>query len=472
MKIGSSSASLPNPTPILFLITAIAILAWPDSLETTALAVAIGIVVPAALVGIANSPQFAIVLLIVAAATPRLFVDIGGLKARPEHLVGGLMICALPFIWRKSGQTVQWIWPDYWLMAYIGLFYFSSIFMSSAPGQTIKWATQQLLAILPYFFLRLFITDRARFRWAFRALLVVGVVTCGYAIACFYSYIFLGTSVGVEVEQYVTIAATYGLQFEANILGGYSGALAVMLLVMYLWEGGRKYLIGCTFFGLIAMAASLSRAPLAATFLGFVVVAFFAYRRGRLTARATLNVAAASLAALMLVGPLVLQHYTERFSTVEIADPTADPNTLTRAVQTFSALEEVASHPIFGGGIASFQLAFNWQQLGAGWEDQGWIGNTELRVLHDTGATGLIAFGTFVGGLVVLGWKAFRRESSPELIALLAAGVVYAVTFQATEGTLLAFPWVHLGLIGCGISAMTSEQKRRHAAGEIAPSLT
>jgi len=467
MKTGSSTASIPNPTPLLFLITAIALLAWPDAVGLTTLAVAGAIVVPAALLWFTKNPPAAIMALLAASATPRLFIEIMGLKARPEHVISGLMICAIPFLWKRREQPVQWIWPDYLLLAYVGLIFFSSFFMSIEPGQTTKWAAQQVLAILPYFFLRVLITDRERFRWAFRALLAVGVAACAYAIVCFYSYIFFGSSFGVEVEQYGDIAATYGLQFEANILGAYSGALAVMMLVMYLQEHSHKFLVGCTFFGLVAMTVSLSRAALGATVLAFGLVGLLAFRRGLLKPRVVFNVAAASLGAALLVAPLVLHHYTERFSTVEIADPLADSNTLTRAVQTVSALDEIAKHPIFGGGTSSFQLAFDWQSLGTEWEDQGWIGNTELRVLHDTGAVGLVVLLLFLLSLANRAKKTLKRESSPELVALLASGVVYCITFQATEGTLLAFPWVQLGLIGCAVSVLGRQEEYGNARAEI-----
>ena len=145
---------------------------------------------------------FAILALLVASAVPRIFLEIGGLKARPEHIVSGMMICVAPFLWKKREQAVQWIWPDYLVMAYIALIFFSSIFMSVEPRQTTKWAMQQVLAILPYFFLRMFITDRPLFRWAFRALLAVGAMATLYATVSFYSYFFFGTTFGVEVEQY------------------------------------------------------------------------------------------------------------------------------------------------------------------------------------------------------------------------------------------------------------------------------
>ncbi|HWS18757.1 MAG TPA: hypothetical protein VN223_12105, partial [Candidatus Elarobacter sp.] len=89
--------------------------------------------------------------------------------------------------------------------------------------------------------------------------------------------------------------------------------------------------------------------------------------------------------------------------------------------------------------------------------DQGWIGNTEMRVLHDTGLIGLVVFVAFLVSLYRRSKTVLKLESNPELFALLASAAVYCVAFQATEGTLLAFPWVHLGLLGCAISVSASK---------------
>ncbi|HET9838426.1 MAG TPA: O-antigen ligase family protein, partial [Candidatus Angelobacter sp.] len=310
---------------------------------------------------------------------------------------------------------------------------------------------------LPYFFLRLLIRDWERFRWAFKALLWIGAAVCMYASVALYSHLLFGTSFGIDLEQYGDMPATYGLQFEPNILGAYSAALAIMMLVMYLHQRERKYLIGYAGFGLVTLGVSLSRAALGAAAVGIGVIAIVALRRRLINRQIILRVVAATLGAFLLVAPVFLPYYTQRFATIDISDPTTDPNTVTRAVQVLSALDEVEKHPIFGGGVSSFQLAFDWQTLGTEWEDQGWIGNTELRVLHDTGIVGLLVFLAFLFSLARQSLKQLKREFSPELLALLCSGVVYSITFQATEGTLLAFPWVQLGLIGCAVSVMRQE---------------
>jgi len=462
MKTGSSYASIPNPTPVLFLITAIALLVWPDAAAKTTVAISGAVLLPIAVIVLARSPKAAIVALVAASAAPRLFIEILGLRARPEHLVSVLLLCLVPFIWKRREQPIQWTDPDYWLMAYVGMNLFSSLFMSTAPAQTIKWAMQQVLAILPYFLLRLLIADRERFRWAFRASLVIGAMASAYAITCFYSNRFLGTNFGVDLTQYVTVPATYGVQFEPNILGAYSGALAVMMMALYFYERRQVYLIGSAFVGMIGMAISLSRAALAATLVGVWVLGWFGLKRRLVDWKLARSVIIVMVCAAAIVLPSVFGYYMERFSTFDLGDPTADPNTLSRAMQTYIAIDEIGRHPVLGGGTASFQLAFDWKEFGTGWEDEGWIGNTELRVLHDTGAVGLAIFVGFIASLLRLAWKILKRESSPELVALLAAGLVYVITFQATEGTLLAFSWVHFGLAGCAVSIMSSHAKNNN----------
>jgi hypothetical protein len=458
MKIGSSTASIPNPTPLLFFIAATALLLWPDSVGMTALLLTAALLVPLAAYCLSDNPGAAISALVIASAIPRLYVEIAGLKARPEHIVGGIMCISILFLGKKRSHPVPWIWPDYLLMAYVALNIFSSLFMSLAPRQTFKWATQQLLVILAYFFLRVVAEDLAGFRKAFAVMLAAGGISATYAILCFYSNLIFGSEFGVTVAQYGDVAAPYGLQFEANLLGSYCGALSVMMLVMYLYDRRLRFLAGFVV-TLVGMVISLSRGALGATLIAFLLVAIFSWRRNLLTRKAVFSLAKATLCALLVVLPAVVPHYTERFSTVDIADPTSDPNTLSRVVQVSSAFDEVLKHPVWGGGTASFQLAFDWQSMGEDWQDQGWIGNTELRVLHDTGLVGLAVFIGFVVSLLRRSRKVLKQESNPELVALLASAVVYSISFQATEGTLLAFPWVHLGLIGCAISGLYARDK-------------
>ena len=457
MKIGSSTASIPNPTPLLFLITATVVLLWPDASGVTALVAAAAIALPIAAFWLSYSAAGAIIALIIASSSPRLFVEIGGLKARPEHFVCGTLCISIFFLWKKRSQPVRWIWPDFLLIAYAAMNIFSSLFASIEPRQTIKWALQQVLIILTYFFLRVLIQDKKDLRKAFMAMLVVGAVAVAYGIICFYSNLLFKTEFGMTIGQYGDTPAPYGLQYEANLLGSTSGALSVMMLIMYLYDHRRRYLVGFAL-AFAGMAISLSRGALGATVIGLGAVAIFALRKGLLSRQVVVNVGKATLCALMVVLPAVVPQYTERLSTMDIGEPAVDPNTLTRIVQVSSAFEEVLKHPVLGGGTSSFQLEFDWQALGEEWEEQGWIGNTEMRVLHDTGIVGLVIFIGFLVSLVRRSNRVLKLGPNPILIALLASALVYCISFQATEGTLLAFPWVHLGLIASAIVVLMASE--------------
>jgi hypothetical protein len=119
------------------------------------------------------------------------------------------------------------------------------------------------------------------------------------------------------------------------------------------------------------------------------------------------------------------------------------------------------------------QLFYTYGEAGVGSMDRGfWIGNFEMRILHDTGLVGLAVFAAFLWIILVRSLRLLKYHFSPELLALLLSASVYVVTFQATEGTLLAFPWVHLGLIACAISIGSPNANAAVRAAESGRSLS
>ena len=455
MNSMSRATSVPDPTPILFLIAiclAFAPLVADESVRLLLVGTALLPVGLLVFQWLTLSAEAGVVLLVVAAAMPRGSVDIGGLNARPEHVAAGLLCLAIPLLMRRRRRQVPWMFADYLLAAYVGLNILSSLLMSPEPQQTLKWSMQQTLAILSYFFLRVLADDESRFQWAFRASLLVGALVGAYGVVCYYSNFFFETEFGVGVDQYGAIPATYGTQFEANILGAYCGACSVALLAMYVQERRRRFLVGYAI-TLAGMAVSLSRGALGATFIGLMVLAYSAKRMGLLNRRILLHIGAATLCVSIVIMPVLAARYSERLSTLSVADPSADENTLVRLIQLAAAAKNIAESPVLGNGTASFQLLFGPEVAGVdlGTETP-WIPNSEIRILHDTGVIGFTVFVLFLGSLLRQSWRHLKRVSDPALLALLVSAAVYVVSFQVTEGTILAFTWVHLGLIACAIS--------------------
>jgi O-antigen ligase len=402
---------------------------------------------------LAMRPVLAVIALVAAGAMARLHVDIGGLKARPEHVVAGLCCLAIPFWPRQQWPRPRWILPDLLLVLYIATILVSSGFMSIDPSKTLRWAMQQILVILPYFLLRLFCTDRERLRKVFMILLVVGAAQAAIGVFCFVSNLVFGSEFGMEMGQYGPIPGTYGIDYEANILAAISGAAFVMMLIMYLKERRRSFLWG-TVITYAGMVIALARAALFAAFIALGLLLVVGIKTKLLYRPAVKTLAKTLLIANLVLLPVVMPLYIERFSTLDVTDISApDDTTAPRVVAIVGAVDGIMAHPLLGNGTASFQLLVSPEELGFGPQDVGtWIGNTELRVLHDTGLVGFTALVCFLGSLVLRARKILKRELRPELLALLLACAVYAVTFQATEGTLLKFFWVHVGVMGCAVS--------------------
>jgi len=459
MKIGSSIASVPNPTAVLFLAAASALLIWPDKPIMIALAVVALITGTFGAFWLTRSPGVAAIAMIAASAMPRLFIEIGGLKARPEHLVCGLMVLLAPFWLRRRPEPVQWHKFDYILIAYLGMQVFSSVVMSMDPMQTIKWAVQQIIVVMAYFLLRILLVDKASFRRAFEAMLVVGVLASVYAIISFYSNLLFGTDFGVQLDQYGTTPATYGAQFEANLLGSTCGACSAMILMMFLRTRERKYLLGFSI-SFTAMAISLSRGALAGSLLALALVVY--HNRRHFDRAKVGRLAVAMLGITVVTAPAIYGIWSERFSTVEISDLSADDTTRDRLVTVALAGEGIAEHPLAGNGTSSYQLQYTDEAFGDP-DAPGWIPNTETRILYDTGIVGFGLFIAFCWYLGVSVKKLLKKTSVLELEALVLGFIVYCVSFQFTEGTLLAFTWVHLGLIACAFvlfsTANGTEQK-------------
>jgi O-antigen ligase len=408
------------------------------------------VLVPVSVRALAARPMASMAILFVAVAMPHWHVDFSSLKARPEHLVCGLLLFALPYWIKRRKQPLVWMTADYLLLAYVVMNFFSSIFMSIAPQQTIKWCLQQAIVVLPYLLLRVLITDITSFRRIFNIALVMGAAEAMFAILCFYSNLFFGTELGMEIGQYGNIPGTYGTQYEANLLGSYCGAASVMFLTMYLQRRKRIFLFGFAL-TVAGMGISLSRGALLATVIALSAVCLRGMQLHLFNKKLLARVALAVMCVCIVIGPALYGLWSERFSTVDISDVSADDDTNVRMLTLGLAADGIMEHPILGSGTSSYQLQFSVADVGGG-DESGWISNTEIRVLYDTGLVGLVLFTAFLGYLLAGMRKQIKREPIAELEALAVSGLVYCVSFQFTEGTLLAFTWVHLGLLAAGLA--------------------
>jgi O-antigen ligase len=395
-------------------------------------------------------PHGALLVLVAASVMPHVVVDVGGWNARPEHCSVLLVLVALLFRW-LTGKNLKIAFDrsDFCVIAYIVWNYVSSGLMSPDPKLTLRWALLNNLAVLAYFLMRILITDEHTLRWVFKVFLTVATLECAYAIICFASQLFWGTSFGIEVGQYSGgYGGVYGTQFEPNLLGSFAGCTAIMLVVAYFISRKRSlWLLAGIVTSVAGLVVSLSRAAL----LGFLFASVVLLAVGFLTRRVRLiQLLPIILGGALLLTPIALtggRNLLERLGNLSggVQD---DMETMARVVSWTSALEDIAQHPVMGNGTASFQLLSDAKQfslLGG----RPWIGNSVIRVLHDTGLIGFLLMMSILVSLSIKAKAAIanHRFANDGIVVLIAGLLVYAVAFMSTEGTMLAFFWVHLGLL-------------------------
>jgi O-Antigen ligase len=429
-----------------------------------------------------NWPFGAVLTLLIASAMPRFTWTVAGLHVRPEHLAIGLVAGILLLHYRRhSGARATWRAFDLWLLSYLGVNFVTSALTSPQPHLTLRWALLGALGVAPYFLIRWLVVEEETLVSVFRLLLVVGIAEAAYGTLSFFSYQLFNTRFGIELEQYGSMPGTYGTQYEANLFGSYTACCALMCLTGYLLdqkERRRWYLWGFSI-TMLGTFISLARAVFLAFPVAGAFVTWLAARKGRFQMRGLLALAGVLVAVLLLFGPVILQSLQDRFSTLSTSEIGEDETTARRLVGITVALSDVGAHPWLGTGTNSFRLLFDWAdywplpQTIEGEEDErgAWIGNTPVRILHDTGIFGLTVFGGFLFTLLSALRRAVRIAPSSVrmIIVALASGLIlYAITFQATDATTLSFAWIHIGLIA---TATTIVQRERRGSGSSQPAL-
>jgi O-antigen ligase len=395
-------------------------------------------------------PYGALLVVLGMSAMPYFFVELFGWKVRPEHFAVVIVSGAVCFWLLLKKPAVRLHKLDYWIAAFVIINFVSSAVGSSAPGSTLRWALQNSLAVAPYFLVRLLVQDISTLRKAFRILAGVMIAECAYGIFCAFSYHVFGTEFGMSLGQYlVDVSAVYASMYEANLFGAYAGCCAVLCLALYL--SGQHRIISLTgvFLAVLATVLSYSRAALVALIVASVWV-FWKTRHSR-------GGGGSKLLALVLAFVFILNIAVysaggvlqKRFEDLYYEGLTEE-TMISRFLIAQEALMEVPDHPLLGSGTASFNLSFDWNRYIPAWaSDKTWIGNAPLRVLHDTGLIGLTAF---LGFFVSVWWRIrriWKRSRVPDGLTLGLAGglLLYAMTFQLTDGTILAFFWIHLGFL-------------------------
>jgi O-antigen ligase len=295
-----------------------------------------------------------------------------------------------------------------------------------------------------------------------------------------------GAEVSQTAAEHLSMAyGAYGTMVEPNIFGSFTGAFVVLSTGM-LALAPRAPAVAARV-KLLRATAALSAAGLVLSFtraawLGVIVgiVWLVVFGRGTFGIRAS-RLLKPLFVGIVIVLVLVVLPGTageffrfKLFNIVNLGSSTGQARLFTAVL----ALQQTVDHPILGNGTFTFAplvaQGLDFSQF-EGWRSL-WIGNFVLLALHDTGVIGLALW-------VALAWSLFARavrtmralaptdpETAARILALTAAVASVLISFLATTGFSLGYPWLLIGLLGAHCRVATSSAAERETRADVASS--
>lgn len=458
-------------------------------------------------VGIGYSKQLPILvgiaLLILAVATDRFGIQVGGFNLRTELIVG-ILIAVVAAV--RSGVTgvLRLVRSagvvEYCLVTWLLLSFVSSALFSPMRAQSLK------LTVLIAGFVVLYGVGFALLRsarlvtWAALTWIAVGSLVAVIGLVNALLYTVFGRSEGVTLEGnyqgniFSLTPKIHSTMWEPNIFGSFALSVGILALALTcapeFGSSKRLWLLRlATVAAFCGVMLSMTRTlwlVMPVTLLLFIAVIF--WRKVVRSPRLLLwLLAPAILGTLIGLGvgysmpttsivvtkpltPAETQSITDRAlnrgggSSVNSGQSSAGTTTsaMNERLDTLSnpaeisslvgrkriylrALKGIGEKPVLGWGTGSF----------AAYDDGGdkWVGNLELHILFDTGIVGLLLLAIAVLLPVWRGLKPLRANPVNWgtvqfiMLGLLVGGVGLLMAYQTTEGLWLGFTWVFLSLL-------------------------
>ena len=414
-------------------------------------------------------PSSGIVFLLIAALLPRFKLDIGPVSVRVEQ-VAVLAVAAL-LLWQTFIRRRR-LWLDvpflcalvWWIVNLL-----ATLLHAPDPGDSARHVFRLGMMVLTYLVAINLLRTPAQWWTAFRWFLALAVAEVLFGLIARVAYEF-GINLGVQITNVLPVPVPYGTLEEGNMFGSQSAVwlldfLGVFMALSRMQKRLRFAILAAIGIMAAGVLLSLARGAWVALLIGLVV--FFVLHKPSPRSQLTRG------GVLLIGGPLLLIALVVIVQNLPTTVPLAarlksfttaftDQTFGNRMADIVQAVEDWLVHPLIGWGPGTF-----FQIYGQRWGTDAWIANQIARTLQEAGAAGLLAFWGFLGSVLWIGGRALQRL--PETLgrsALLGLGtgfVTLLVAFQATDGTWLAYMWLHAALIVTGARLLTrrSEQAAR-----------
>jgi hypothetical protein len=233
------------------------------------------------------------------------------------------------------------------------------------------------------------------------------------------------------------------LSLEPNIFGA-SLALLLLLHLGHARPNLRHALLHIC--GLTALYLSFSKAPYAGYLIGLFVFLLCSGSLKKAGSFALIIVTAPLLtAAGLFLSSSLAEIYSRSLHRADALD--------TRMVIARAAWHRIEASPLIGNGALDFGLRFQdlAKILGSTGDNDAWIWQVFLAVIHDTGFLGFAFYTAFLFSLIGYGVSYANRTRSRQMAACVAGFVAILACSQTTTLHLTAIFGIAAGFIAAGV---------------------
>jgi|GEM_PF-1554022 len=378
-----------------------------------------------------------ILLAFLGVVTGGLSVAAGPLTLSLERILGlaliPLLLAHLLMSFGPRGpRRLLWLWS-----AWLALLLFSALLTSDFIGHLIPFAS----AVIPVAYFSLLTigpVDGAKIDRIARRLLLAHVVL-GVPILLLRRAQGPNALTAPFVDQLGRVKL---LSIEPNLLGSILCFLVLLTLPRARWSFGNVLLYTLS---LVLLVGTFSKMPLAAFAFSVVLYAVLraiARRRGGVMALAVpLWIGAAAISLTLAILPMFQKIYVQL---LDRSDAVSSRLYLYRL-----ALQRFEESPIIGRGPGDFRFQglSVLKAVGAYDQENLWIGQMMLAILHDSGILGVILYLVFLVALFCRGGKWINAGSIDHCSYVAAFAGILAAS-QATTAHLTSLFGISAGLVG------------------------
>jgi|GEM_PF-2683930 len=400
-----------------------------------------------------TSKRILYILPYLSAATRLSFVA-GGLTVRIEQLVIVLLFAAI-ILGLLVGKKIYYDGAALFLTLMWGISFYASI--HNAPDS--KYSVIQTVNIVTisfgYLVVSHSINDRKTFnKYLFHSLNAAFILSCCGTLFFLISFIVRKELLGVNLTQNELAGVAFGTYFTMREPNYYGSFMLMPFFISFILLFGKKerpdifsssFLKRVFIASCLGMLLSFTRAVWLAAIIGLAIYYLGSWKK---IVNNWLKILGA-VTGVYIILFLLINVFKFSFLAYKLNNfiQTDTGSGEGRLILYFQALDNLvdSGNWWFGNGTYSFASFFTYGDYDS--DQNAWIGNWLITILHDSGIIGLITFFCFFGLLISYSFKKSKTDDSEIRIGLRLSLVGILIAFFFSQGTTFLYPWILFGLV-------------------------